>query len=93
MRGESAVFHPTSRASRAEIDQLVDVYLGWREECVAVHECYRRWCVSAFVDRRLAYSAYAAALDREESAARCYRQLAERISATLGAPDWIEVPG
>jgi hypothetical protein len=61
------------------IDQMIDGYVSWREECAAVATAYENWSRSARQDRGLAYAAYTAALDREERAASTYRSLAERI--------------
>jgi hypothetical protein len=64
-------------------DEVMDVYLGWREECVALQETYDLWCVAAGADRRLAHAAYRASLEREETAAESYRDLAQRASVLL----------
>jgi hypothetical protein len=61
------------------IDQMIDGYVSWREECAAVAASYENWSRSGRQDRSLAYAAYMAALDREEHAASTYRSLAERI--------------
>lgn len=66
----------------AIIDELMDVYLGWREACVEAQAAYRRWSHAVTGDRALTHAAFTAALDREASAADCYRQRAE-IASTL----------
>jgi hypothetical protein len=50
------------------VDGLLERYVYWREECIAVRETYRRWAGSECSERRLSRGAYFAALDREELA-------------------------
>jgi hypothetical protein len=54
------------------IDALIDLYCDWREECTEVRAAYERLSNTPRSDRPLAYAAYAAALDREGSAAGAY---------------------
>ena len=61
------------------VDDMIDGYVSWREECRAVDNSYQNWNRAERDDRELAFSAYNAALDREERAAAIYRSLAERI--------------
>ena len=61
------------------IDQMIERYVSWREECAALDTAYENWSRAGREDRNLAYSAYTAALDREEQAAAIYQSLAERI--------------
>jgi hypothetical protein len=65
------------------VDALLERYVYWREECIAVGESYRRWLDCARGLRQLAYAAYLAALDREEQAARAYADQIERVSGLL----------
>lgn len=53
--------------------------MGWREECAAVASSYENWSRAESGDRALAFSAYVAALDREELAAASYRRLIAEI--------------
>jgi hypothetical protein len=64
------------------VDDMIDGYVSWREECRAVDTSYQNWSHAGRKDRELAFSAYIAALDREERAAATYRSLAERIPLT-----------
>jgi hypothetical protein len=63
------------------IDAVMDGYVEWREESAAVEHAYRRWGRAASRHRALAFDAYLAALDREESAASEYERLIERARA------------
>jgi hypothetical protein len=58
--------------SQAVVDELLDSYLSWREECAALELAYERWIRAAEADRALAFAVYSAQLDLEEHAARCY---------------------
>jgi hypothetical protein len=73
-------------ASRSEqahlihlVDALIEHYVRWREECATVASSYQNWS-RAESDRTLAFSAYLAALDREELAAARYRHLIAEIA-------------
>jgi hypothetical protein len=60
-------------------DQCLERYLWWRQTCEQVRSAYQDWRRSAPVDREDAFAAYGAALDREQSAARDYSQIARLI--------------
>ncbi|HWF56645.1 MAG TPA: hypothetical protein VG223_18545 [Solirubrobacteraceae bacterium] len=62
------------------IDQLLECYVSWREECDGVRLAYERWNEAARGERRLAHAVYLAALDREERGARAYAEQIERVS-------------
>lgn len=63
------------------VNALIDDYVSWREACTAVAVSYENWRCSDRPDKKLAFSAYVAALDREERAATAY-QLAVAHVAT-----------
>jgi hypothetical protein len=76
-------------ASRAQespwrVDEFVESYACWREESAAVRSAYEQWASAESRDRALAWTAYRAALDREEEAAHAYRECAERIADRRG---------
>ncbi len=76
---------PTSQAALTPlVDELVDLYISWREECAAVAASYENWSASERRDNQLAFSAYLAAVDREEHAAATYRGVVERIAEAHG---------
>jgi len=75
------VASPTSQAALTPlVDELMDLYVSWLEECAAVAASYENWRASERRDNQLAFSAYRAALDREEHAASTYQGLVERIA-------------
>jgi hypothetical protein len=54
------------------VDDAIDAYVDWREECLFVWDAYVRWSEARQADGALAFAAYAAALDREERACAWY---------------------
>lgn len=54
------------------VDRLIDLYCDWRTACGEVRAAYERFCRARASDRELAFAAYAAALDREQSACEDY---------------------
>ena len=65
-------------------DALIDLYVEWREECLAVQLAYERWHKASKDDRTAAFAAYSAALDCEERAGDAYAALIRQ--ATPAAP-------
>jgi hypothetical protein len=63
------------------VDEAIQSYVGWREECAGVWEAFDRWASTPSVDAAAAFSAYRAALDREECASRAYASVLARIAA------------
>ena len=74
------------RSTRAEahrrlVDAVIDGYVTWREESLALDGAYRRWKHAPRPERTAAFDEYVSALDREEQAATEYRRLAEEVGA------------
>ena len=61
------------------VDETIDAYVDWREECTHVWEACRRWESAEGADAALAFRAYVAALDREERASEVYAELIGRL--------------
>jgi hypothetical protein len=79
----------TMRAVRTRIrpdlvDQLMDLYCDWREECAEVRSAYERFGSAPKCDRALAFAAFGAALDREGTASEAY---AEHFRLLMPAPE------
>jgi hypothetical protein len=66
------------------VDEAMDAYVDWREECAGVWDAYERWAHAPKVDAAGAFSAYRAALDREECASHAYADLLARIAGANG---------
>jgi hypothetical protein len=76
-RNRSAVASPVSKL----IDAVMDGYVTWREQSVAVHAAYREWLTAPSAWREIAFDDYCAALDREELAASDYHRLLTEAQA------------
>jgi hypothetical protein len=72
-------FGSDTAVGRRAVDEVLECYLSWSEECHAVRLAYQRWVDSAQAEGRLGYAAYVAALDREDRAARIYADHMERF--------------
>jgi hypothetical protein len=66
------------------VDEAIDAYVDWREECAGVWDAYERWARAPRIDAEGTFSAYRAALDREECASHAYADLLARITAGKG---------
>jgi hypothetical protein len=74
----------TTQADRQLLDEAIRAYVDWREECAAVWAAFDRWGNAPVADAAAAFSAYGAALDREECAAHAYADWLGRIAAWDG---------
>lgn len=61
------------------VDRLIELYCQWRSQCWDVRAAYERFTAATADDRAVAYAAYRAALDREESAADAYAEQITRV--------------
>ena len=61
------------------IDEAMDAYVEWREECARVWDAYEGWLSALKQDAALAFQAYVAALDGEERASEVYAGLISRL--------------
>jgi hypothetical protein len=65
------------------IDDLMDMYVEWREACVALRTAYERWSSVRVAERRLAFASYQAALDWEEQASAIYADRVNQVAREL----------
>lgn len=72
-----------SEIHNAQVDHLLELYCAWRTECAAVRTAYERFATAERSERSLAFAAYEAAVDREESAADVYADQVAVVSAGL----------
>jgi hypothetical protein len=76
----------TMRSQRRRLmNQALDAYAGWRDQCSAVDLAYHHWAGARGHDAAVWYTAYSAALDREERAAERYGQLIRRVGSLVAA--------
>jgi hypothetical protein len=86
-RAESAAVRRSQAELIALVDALIGVYVSWRKECSSVALSYTAWRRSERREKNVAFSAYVAALDREEAAAEAYRCLVEQILGVQASLD------
>jgi hypothetical protein len=60
------------RVEGPQVDRMIDLYCDWRTACADVSAAYERFRLACASDRALAFAAYSAALDREQSACEDY---------------------
>jgi hypothetical protein len=61
------------------VDDTIDAYVDWREQCARVRAAYRRWSTAPRIHLTEAFDEYLAALNDEEDAADQYAQLIGRL--------------
>ena len=73
-------------------DEIVDLYVDWREEAAAVADAYALWADATADDKAARFAAFMAAIDREEAAARSYADVlaAAQLLAAHGAPGLVQ---
>src|SRR6478609_7393482 len=72
---------------RRMVDETMDAYVEWREECTRVWDAYRSWVSATRADSSLAFLAYLAALAREERASEVYADRISRLEQLVAMPD------
>jgi hypothetical protein len=72
------------QVNRELVDEALNAYLDWQEESAEVWEAFARWDCAENGDASFAFSAYRAALDREEHASRVYAALMTEITVAGG---------
>jgi hypothetical protein len=65
------------------VDEVIERYVAWREECEAVTAGYEAWSSGAEGERTIRFAAYTVALDREECAAGLYAESIGRLRRLL----------
>jgi hypothetical protein len=70
---------------RRLVDEAMDAYAGWRDQCSAVELAYSHWAEAGGNEAEVRHTAYSAALDREERAAERYGRLMRRVGALAAA--------
>jgi hypothetical protein len=66
------------------MDEAIHAYLDWLEESAEVWDASERWECAESGDASFAFSAYRAALDREEHASRIYAARVAEITVAGG---------
>jgi hypothetical protein len=68
------------------VDEAIEAYVDWQEERVQVWDAYARWDAADSDKAGLAFSAYRAALEREEHASLVYAEQMAQIEAGIREP-------
>ena len=63
------------------VDRMIELYCDWRTACWDVRAAYERFVETPASDRAVAFAAYTAALDREESACDSYADQVRAIQS------------
>jgi hypothetical protein len=69
------------------LDDLLDVYLHWRESARAVADAYARWSLASGPELALRFAAYTATLDQEQRTAAAYAAAVTDLERTLQRSD------
>jgi hypothetical protein len=65
------------------VDEAIDAYVDWREECTRVSDAYDYWLGAVRADTALSFWAYMAALDREQRASEIYAERIGRLETAV----------
>ena len=68
------------------IDRLIELYCEWRTSCAEVQAAYERFLRASSADRTVAFAAYMATLDREQSACELYAGQIRLIQGRFSTP-------
>jgi hypothetical protein len=75
------VYAPPVEIDPDLIDRLIELYCDWRVAHAHVAAAYDRFCTASVEDRKLAFAAYGAALDREQCACEFYAAHIRHVQA------------
>jgi hypothetical protein len=80
LRATTSQAAPAAVVSPWLVDEFVESYVRWRDECASVRAAYEHWRGAERHDGALAHAAYREALDREELAAQAYQDCHARFA-------------
>jgi hypothetical protein len=69
------------------LDDLLEVYVDWRESSRAVADAYLRWSFASTPERPLRFAAYTATLDQEQKTAAAYAEAVTDLERRLNRPE------
>jgi hypothetical protein len=72
---------------RDVVDRLIELYCDWRTVCAEVQASYERFLDASACERDMAFAAYCAALDREQSTSEAYARQVRLVESRCGAAD------
>jgi hypothetical protein len=71
---------------RDVVDRMIELYCDWRTACAEVQATYERFRDAASFERAIAFGAYNAALDREQSTCDAYAAQIRLVQARCRTP-------
>ena len=71
-----------NRIGNRLVDEVLDAYDEWSEECSRVRNSYACWSGASRADATVAFAAYASELDREGRTADHFRKLVDRLGCS-----------
>ena len=75
------------QTDKRPVDEAIEAYVDWQEERAEVWDAYTRWGAADSDNAGFAFTAYRAALDREEHASRVYAERMAQVEATAPEPE------
>lgn len=76
------------------LDDLLEVYITWRESARAVADAYARWSLAPTRARAARFAAYTATLDQEQRSAEAYAEAVADLDRWVRSHSaGIDVPG
>jgi hypothetical protein len=67
------------------VDELLNLYVTWREDATAVADTYRVWSAAPASEEAWRFSSYLSALELEERSASQYAQAVANVGRSLDA--------
>jgi hypothetical protein len=65
------------------VDEMMILYVTWREDASAVGEAYRHWSAAPASEEAWRFSAYLASLESEEASAERYARAVTSVGRSL----------
>jgi hypothetical protein len=85
--GREPVNAPAEAIRPELVDRLMELYCDWRTRCAEVQAAYEQFCETSALERAVAFEAYTAALDREESACASYAAQIQMIQSCFAVAE------
>lgn len=67
----------------ALVDEMLAMYVEWRERAATVADAYARWCAAPPEEGTVRFAAYLATLDQEQATARDYADTISDLRAVI----------
>ncbi|MGB9185236.1 MAG: hypothetical protein WCB67_14335 [Solirubrobacteraceae bacterium] len=74
------------------VDEMLAYYIDWRQDAAEVADAYSRWCFAPGGEEASRFSAYMAALDREQASAASYAVVVREVEHAIWGPHSLSAP-